>query len=121
MRQSVVIVISRGDKFVGLRAPKHKGRACLPGGKLEPGEDLTTAVIRECYEETGLVVTKLSPFYAGLIGWNDFICVSFAAEAIGEMRSSEEGEVCLVSREELIDGPFRDYYIDMFKYYDQLA
>ena len=120
MRQSVDIAIPKGDKFIALRCPKHDYQASLPGGKLERGEDLATAAIRECYEETGLVITEMRPFYSGAIGWNDFFCTSFLAKAIGTPRSSEEGEVGLATREELLDGPYRDFYIDMFKYYDEL-
>lgn len=39
----------------------------LPGGKLEPGEHPRDAAVRECYEETGLMVDrdKLVPIYCG--------------------------------------------------------
>ena len=49
-RNGDVLLIRRGQ-------PPREGYWSIPGGKLEPGEDLATACIREFYEETGLKVS----------------------------------------------------------------
>ena len=44
------------------------GRADLPGGRMEQGEEMREALAREVYEETKIVidVAKARPFYAGV-------------------------------------------------------
>ena len=44
-----VLLIRRGH-------PPSEGRWSLPGGRIEPGERIVDAVVREMHEETGLVV-----------------------------------------------------------------
>lgn len=41
-----------GRKLTGFGA----GKVIAPGGKVEPGEDVVAAAVRELYEETGVVV-----------------------------------------------------------------
>ena len=36
--------------------PPHQGRWSVPGGRVEPGETLASAVVRETAEETGIAV-----------------------------------------------------------------
>jgi 8-oxo-dGTP pyrophosphatase MutT (NUDIX family) len=38
-----------------------EGLAELPGGGIDEGEDIGTAVVREIYEETGVICPKLNP------------------------------------------------------------
>lgn len=58
---TVSAVIRRDDAVLLVRqqdpADEREGW-CLPGGVVEPGEDLETALYREVWEETGLVVGK---------------------------------------------------------------
>lgn len=37
-----------------LTLPRHAGQYALPGGRLEPGEDVVTAALRETHEEIGV-------------------------------------------------------------------
>jgi len=47
-------VIFDSDQRILLTRRTDNGRWCLPGGRLEPGENVTEACAREVLEETGL-------------------------------------------------------------------
>lgn len=60
MTEVVAALIWDNDRFMICRRPAHKARGLLwefPGGKLEPGETNTQALIRECREELGVTVS----------------------------------------------------------------
>jgi 8-oxo-dGTP diphosphatase len=50
-------VIKDGDRLLMLKKPR-RGWWVAPGGKVEPGESLTEAVVREIAEETGLRIEQ---------------------------------------------------------------
>lgn len=57
-----VAVVAHDNQFlVGVRdaATSLPGKAEFPGGKIEPGETPEVAAVRECLEETGLVVEAI--------------------------------------------------------------
>ena len=78
--------IFRGDKVLLVRRARSPGRGfySLPGGRVEFGESLHTALTREVSEETGLEIE-----IAGLAGWREvlpssgggghYLIMSFAA------------------------------------------
>ena len=56
----VAALIWRGDKFMICQRPAHKARGLLwefVGGKVEPGETKEEALIRECKEELGVILS----------------------------------------------------------------
>jgi len=57
-----------------------------PGGRMEKGEDLTTAVVREVAEETGLTVRVDGPCYAFLTVYKGerLLAVSMACRPLGD-------------------------------------
>lgn len=77
----------------------------LPGGHIDPGENFHDAVVREVWEETGLMIRN--PQLVGMKHWPDkdghryLVFLYKATDFSGELRSSEEGEVFWVSRDGL--------------------
>lgn len=65
MTQVVAALIRQGDKFMIFQRPETKTRAFqweFVGGKVEEGETLEEALIRECREEIGVTVRVGSVF-----------------------------------------------------------
>lgn len=90
-----------------IRDPKRYSwsGAALPGGHIEEKESLHQAVVREVYEETGLTIHR--PRLVGMKHWYTAEGIRYLVflyrtnEFSGHLRSSEEGEVIWVAREEL--------------------
>ena len=86
------------------RYKKWSGYA-FPGGHIEEGESLVESVIREAYEETGLTIAN--PKLVAVKDWEPdeggrYIVFCYkATEFTGQLRSSEEGEVSWVEKDQL--------------------
>ena len=86
------------------RYKKWSGYA-FPGGHIEEGESLVESVIREVYEETGLTIAD--PKLVAVKDWEPdeggrYIVFCYkATEFTGQLRSSEEGEVSWVEKNQL--------------------
>lgn len=60
MTEVVAALIWRDEKFMICQRPAHKARGLLwefVGGKVEAGETKEAALVRECYEELGIVLS----------------------------------------------------------------
>ena len=86
----------------------HEGYWVVPGGKLEPGETPEECVIREFYEESGL--TLIDPALKGVLTFPDdglsggwLVFLFHAAEAAGELKPCDEGELEWVEKDKLND------------------
>lgn len=65
MTQVVAALIWDGSRFMICQRPAHKARGLLwefVGGKVEPGETKSQALIRECREELGITVSPHALF-----------------------------------------------------------
>ena len=98
---------ARGKVLMQYRSPERyrwSGYA-FPGGHIEKGESLHDSVVREILEETGLTITH--PKLVGVKNWHTDEGVRYivfcykATEFTGQLRSSDEGEVSWVEKDQL--------------------
>lgn len=99
MKIATLAIITRGNKvLLGLKKGKPKvGEGTLngPGGHLEPGETIVECLVRETWEEVGIVLNPLKvekaaviTFYAG--GIPDFeVHIYSTSDFIGEPHETE--------------------------------
>ena len=100
--------LDNGKVVLQYRSPerykKWSGYA-FPGGHIEEGESLAESVIREVYEETGLTIAD--PKLVAVKDWSlddggRYIVFCYkATKFTGQLRSSEEGEVSWVKKDQL--------------------
>ena len=94
----------RGNILVQNRRKKDWSGITFPGGHVEPGESFADAVKREVWEETGLTIEH--PVLCGIKQWTEengarAVVLFYKTDHFsGELKSSEEGEVFWVRREE---------------------
>ena len=95
-----------GNILVQERLDPNWPGLCFPGGHVEPGESFSASVIREVWEETGLVIEH--PVLCGvkqfqtIRGNERYVVLLYKTDRFsGELRSSEEGRVFWIPRDTL--------------------
>jgi len=113
----------RGRKYPGPR-PKNPDWSGIsfPGGHVEPGESFVESVIREVWEETGLIIEN--PILCGTKQFqtrnNERYVVFFykTNRFSGTLQSSEEGEVFWIRRKDLDQYELVDDFMDMVRVFE---
>jgi|688.fasta_scaffold1861254_1 8-oxo-dGTP diphosphatase len=97
-----------GGKVLGVSRKTDPNDFGLPGGKVDEGETLYDAMVREVKEETGLTVLKAKPLF--FREDTDFVAVVYLVEEYyGEIKTEEAGAVKWIDFEVLKQGSFGDY------------
>ena len=117
-------MIRRGSRVLVLdRKSKIWPGVAFPGGHVEKGESFTDSVIREIFEETGLMIS--SPRLCGIKDWceNGVRCVVLLYQAeqfTGTLRFSDEGNVLWVSLAEFPSLPLASKdMLDMLRVFEE--
>lgn len=65
---NAAFIVCETGEFVAVHRKENPQLVCLPGGKLDAGEDVLQAVIREVFEETGLIIhpSQCIPIHTGI-------------------------------------------------------
>ncbi|MBQ7876634.1 MAG: 8-oxo-dGTP diphosphatase [Clostridia bacterium] len=98
--------------------PRWRG-ITFPGGHVEKGESFTDSVVREVFEETGLIIEK--PRMCGIKSWYTkenarYIVLLYKTDKFsGEIKSSEEGEVFWLDLKDLSKMKLAKDFEDMLK------
>lgn len=116
-----------GRVLVQDRVSKNWPGLTFPGGHVDKGESFTKSVIREVWEETGLTIK--SPVLCGVKQFQTnedkrYVVLLYKANQFeGKLRSSDEGEVFWVAREELTNYQLAADFEEMLKIFesDQLS
>lgn len=103
----VAALVVEDGKFMICQRPEHKARGLLwefVGGKVEPGETRTEALVRECREELGVTVAPGSIFMEVDHVYPDItihLTLFRAAIVAGRPRRLEHADIRFIAPEEI--------------------
>ena len=112
MTEVVAALIWEGERFLACQRPAHKARGLLwefVGGKVEPGETLEEALIRECIEELDVTVAVLDVFMDVVHTYPDLtvhLTLFNAAIAEGEPQKLEHNDIRWITPRQIPDYDF---------------
>ncbi|MEN2467731.1 8-oxo-dGTP diphosphatase [Ornithinibacillus sp. JPR2-1] len=117
-----MIYDGKGSVLVQDRVNSNWPGITFPGGHVNESESFADSVIREVYEETGLTIT--SPTLCGIKQFQTtegerYVVLLYKTKQFeGELRSSQEGNVFWIKREELLNYKLADDFEKMLQVFE---
>jgi len=117
-----MICDGQGNILVQDRKNPNWPGVTFPGGHVEPGESFTESVIREVWEETGLIVEN--PVLCGIKQFQTkedarYVVLFYKADRFsGSLRSSDEGDVFWIPREALTQYTLANDFEEMLQIFE---
>ena len=114
MKKPIIAVLAviqnhQGD-ILGVSRKYDRNDFGLPGGKVDQGEDIYSAMVREVMEETNLKVLDAKPLYFGRVAdTNTHVCVYHVTRYSGNIHTTEEGDVKWVDWETIKQGSYGEF------------
>jgi len=111
-----------GNILVQDRKKRDWPGLCFPGGHVEPGESFVESVIREVREETGLIIEN--PLLCGSKQFQTeqderYVVLFYKTDRFhGELKSSGEGEVFWIPRNDLSNYPLSVDFEEMVSIFE---
>lgn len=112
MTEVVAALIWKGDRFLICQRSAHKARGLLwefVGGKVEAGETKAQALIRECREELGILLSVGEMFTEVVHEYPDLtvhLTLFHATVAAGEPQMLEHNDMKWITPDEISQYPF---------------
>lgn len=92
----------------------------FPGGTVDLNEGIQQAMIREVFEETGLVVEESKPlFFEDEHVDNFLVGVYHVTKFSGEIKESSEGKVNWVTWNDVMTGSYGEFNSKLYEFYQQ--
>lgn len=112
------MILKKNDLFLAITRGLNSSLIGLPGGKTEPNESPKETAIRECFEETGFLVSDCVELFTEVVnGETPFETTAFFANNFsGSLKESDEGYVFWTTKEDLItNSPFASFNKKVFE------
>lgn len=130
MKQAVAVLISTPRGYVSVSRPNDRMSWALPGGKVDPGETLLEAIVRETQEEISLTLdpTTLRHVYTGPCfgdGGGDYMTTTYqiTIQDLPKLVPESGLRTGFIDRKTLTDPvvcPFSEYNRVMFQHLDAI-
>lgn len=118
MLKASVMIIKKNDLFLAITRGLNSDLIGFPGGKTEVGESPKETAIRECFEETGFLVSNCIELFTDIVnGEQDFETTAFfATNFSGSLKESDEGNLFWTTKEDFINkSPFAKFNKKVFE------